>query len=206
MEQGLPEASWRRGASSWSMLPVGLPAKGALPEVSGGPSLVSTCTRNPEVPVPGSASMLESRVIPPIENLFIVQHRIRLRPRYLKDVSQVDTRTTIQGEEISAPICIAPTGFHRLAWPDGEMSTARGENRPHLRPPFQGPAACRRCPSAGVDSSRVSPEKGFGDREWLELRRVEKQRLTLCLHNIPPKMEKIPIVHDKEWLGWKRDY
>ncbi|XP_045673170.1 hydroxyacid oxidase 2 [Phyllostomus hastatus] len=51
--------------------------------------------------------------------------KIRLRPRYLRDVSQVDTRTTIQGEEISAPICISPTGFHRLAWPDGEMSTAR---------------------------------------------------------------------------------
>ncbi|KAM9692782.1 2-Hydroxyacid oxidase 2 isoform 2-T2 [Dama dama] len=51
--------------------------------------------------------------------------KIRLRPRYLKDVSKVDMRTTIQGAEISAPICIAPTGFHRLAWPDGEMSTAR---------------------------------------------------------------------------------
>ncbi|XP_010641839.1 hydroxyacid oxidase 2 [Fukomys damarensis] len=51
--------------------------------------------------------------------------RFRLRPRYLRDVSEVDTRTTIQGEEISAPICIAPSGFHRIAWPDGEMSTAR---------------------------------------------------------------------------------
>ncbi|KAM5295230.1 2-Hydroxyacid oxidase 2 isoform 2-T2 [Glossophaga mutica] len=51
--------------------------------------------------------------------------KILLRPRYLKDVSQVDTRTTIQGEEISAPICISPTGFHCLAWPDGELSTAR---------------------------------------------------------------------------------
>lgn len=51
--------------------------------------------------------------------------KIRLRPRYLRDVSEVDLRTTIQGEEISAPICIAPTGFHCLAWPDGEMSTAR---------------------------------------------------------------------------------
>ncbi|KAM9107583.1 2-Hydroxyacid oxidase 2 isoform 2-T3 [Megaptera novaeangliae] len=51
--------------------------------------------------------------------------KIRLRPRYLKDVSKVDMRTTIQGEEISTPICIAPTGFHCLAWPDGEMSTAR---------------------------------------------------------------------------------
>ncbi|XP_054986463.1 2-Hydroxyacid oxidase 2 isoform X2 [Sorex araneus] len=51
--------------------------------------------------------------------------KIRLRPRYLKDVSKVDIRTTIQGQEVSAPICISPTGFHCLAWPDGEMSTAR---------------------------------------------------------------------------------
>ncbi|XP_046941941.1 2-Hydroxyacid oxidase 2 isoform X2 [Lynx rufus] len=51
--------------------------------------------------------------------------RIRLRPRYLKNVVNVDTRTTIQGEEITAPICISPTGFHCLVWPDGEMSTAR---------------------------------------------------------------------------------
>ncbi|KAM6216639.1 2-Hydroxyacid oxidase 2 [Rhynchocyon petersi] len=51
--------------------------------------------------------------------------RIRLRPRYLRDMSQVDIRTTIQGEEVSAPIGIAPTGFHSLAWPDGERSTAR---------------------------------------------------------------------------------
>ncbi|KAK2506463.1 hypothetical protein MC885_018697, partial [Smutsia gigantea] len=51
--------------------------------------------------------------------------KYRLRPRYLKDVSEVDTRTTILGEEISAPIGISPTGFHCLVWPDGEMSTAR---------------------------------------------------------------------------------
>ncbi|KAG8534929.1 hypothetical protein GDO81_029901, partial [Engystomops pustulosus] len=51
--------------------------------------------------------------------------RIRLRPRMLRDVSMTDTRTTILGTEISAPIGIAPTAFHCLAWPDGEMSTAR---------------------------------------------------------------------------------
>ncbi|XP_016048711.1 2-Hydroxyacid oxidase 2 isoform X3 [Erinaceus europaeus] len=51
--------------------------------------------------------------------------KIHLRPRYLKDVSEVDTKTMIQGAEVSAPICIAPTGFHCLAWPDGELSTAR---------------------------------------------------------------------------------
>ncbi|XP_062906783.1 hydroxyacid oxidase 2 isoform X2 [Mobula hypostoma] len=51
--------------------------------------------------------------------------RIRLRPRMLRDVSITDTRTTIQGTEISFPIGIAPTAFHCLAWHDGEMSTAR---------------------------------------------------------------------------------
>nr|XP_021516589.1 hydroxyacid oxidase 2-like [Meriones unguiculatus] len=51
--------------------------------------------------------------------------RIRLRPRYLRDVSNVDTRTTIQGQEISAPICISPSAYHSIAWSDGERSTAR---------------------------------------------------------------------------------
>ncbi|XP_072901506.1 2-Hydroxyacid oxidase 2 isoform X2 [Hemitrygon akajei] len=51
--------------------------------------------------------------------------RIRLRPRMLRDVSVTDTRTTIQGTEISFPIGIAPTAFHCMAWHDGEMSTAR---------------------------------------------------------------------------------
>ncbi|KAM4796461.1 2-Hydroxyacid oxidase 2 [Rhinophrynus dorsalis] len=51
--------------------------------------------------------------------------RIRLRPRMLRDVSATDTRTTVLGTEISCPIGIAPTAFHCLAWPDGEMSTAR---------------------------------------------------------------------------------
>lgn len=45
-------------------------------------------------------------------------------------MSVSDTRTTIQGTEISFPVGIAPTAFHCLAWHEGEMATARGEN-PH---------------------------------------------------------------------------
>ncbi|NXP40562.1 HAOX2 oxidase, partial [Leiothrix lutea] len=51
--------------------------------------------------------------------------RIRFRPRMLRDVSTMDIRTKILGSEISFPVGIAPTGFHQLAWPDGEKSTAR---------------------------------------------------------------------------------
>lgn len=44
----------------------------------------------------------------------------------LRDVSVMDIRTKLLGTEISFPVGIAPTGFHQLAWPDGEKSTARG--------------------------------------------------------------------------------
>jgi isopentenyl diphosphate isomerase/L-lactate dehydrogenase-like FMN-dependent dehydrogenase len=48
-----------------------------------------------------------------------------LRPRVLVDVSSVTTATTVLGTEISMPILVAPTAFHRLAHPDGELATAR---------------------------------------------------------------------------------
>ncbi|NXK86080.1 HAOX2 oxidase, partial [Formicarius rufipectus] len=58
------------------------------------------------------------------ENI-LAYKRIRFRPCMLRDVSMVDIRTKILGTEISFPVGIAPTGFHQLAWPDGEKSTAR---------------------------------------------------------------------------------
>ncbi|NXR13584.1 HAOX2 oxidase, partial [Semnornis frantzii] len=58
------------------------------------------------------------------ENI-LAYKRIRFRPRVLRDVSLMDIRTKLLGNEISFPVGIAPTGFHQLAWPDGEKSTAR---------------------------------------------------------------------------------
>ena len=48
-----------------------------------------------------------------------------LRPRGLRDVSEVDLRTTVLGVEVSSPVMVAPTAFHRLAHPDGEVATAQ---------------------------------------------------------------------------------
>ncbi|NWH23499.1 HAOX2 oxidase, partial [Grus americana] len=58
------------------------------------------------------------------ENI-LAYKRIHFRPRMLQDVSVMDIRTKLLGTEISFPVGIAPTGFHQLAWPDGEKSTAR---------------------------------------------------------------------------------
>lgn len=35
-------------------------------------------------------------------------------------------QVTVQGQEIPAPIGVAPTAFHLLAHPEGEKATARG--------------------------------------------------------------------------------
>jgi isopentenyl diphosphate isomerase/L-lactate dehydrogenase-like FMN-dependent dehydrogenase len=48
-----------------------------------------------------------------------------LRPRVLVDVGAVTTATTVLATEVSMPILVAPTAFHRLAHPDGEHATAR---------------------------------------------------------------------------------
>src|ERR1043166_353034 len=52
--------------------------------------------------------------------------QIRLRPKVLLDVSQVNTRTTLFGQDLSFPVLLAPTSFHRIYHPEGELATARG--------------------------------------------------------------------------------
>jgi 4-hydroxymandelate oxidase len=52
--------------------------------------------------------------------------RIRLRPRVLRDVSRVDTRVKLLGRELPFPILLAPTAYHRVLHPEGEIATARG--------------------------------------------------------------------------------
>ncbi|MHB1130714.1 MAG: alpha-hydroxy acid oxidase [Ilumatobacteraceae bacterium] len=50
---------------------------------------------------------------------------IELRPRILTDVSLIDTSTTIMGQSVPFPIALSPTGFTRIAHPQGELAVAR---------------------------------------------------------------------------------
>jgi 4-hydroxymandelate oxidase len=52
--------------------------------------------------------------------------KIRLKPRILVDVSKLDTRVALFGQEHAFPILLAPTAYHKLAHPEGELATARG--------------------------------------------------------------------------------
>lgn len=52
--------------------------------------------------------------------------RIRLRPRVLRDVSVIDTSTTVLGTPVAMPVLVAPVGYQRMAHDGGECDAARG--------------------------------------------------------------------------------
>jgi 4-hydroxymandelate oxidase len=51
--------------------------------------------------------------------------RVAIAYRVLVDVSRRDLATTVLGQPVSMPVLVAPTAFHRLATPEGELATAR---------------------------------------------------------------------------------
>jgi isopentenyl diphosphate isomerase/L-lactate dehydrogenase-like FMN-dependent dehydrogenase len=51
--------------------------------------------------------------------------KFQLRPRRLVDVSKIDMRTEILGQQYETPIIIAPTGGQRAFHPEGEEAVAR---------------------------------------------------------------------------------
>ena len=44
----------------------------------------------------------------------------------LKDVSKVDVKTRILGQDVSFPVCVGATAMQRMAHTDGEIATCRG--------------------------------------------------------------------------------
>ncbi|MDX3191925.1 alpha-hydroxy acid oxidase [Streptomyces sp. MN03-5084-2B] len=55
--------------------------------------------------------------------------RLRLVPRVLRGSDKRDLSVELLGTPSSMPILVAPTAFHRLAHPDGELATARAAAR-----------------------------------------------------------------------------
>ena len=56
----------------------------------------------------------------------------RFKPRVLRDVSAVDTSVSVLGKTIPLPLVLAPTGFTRIADPQGELAVARAAQRAGL--------------------------------------------------------------------------
>jgi L-lactate dehydrogenase (cytochrome) len=57
---------------------------------------------------------------------------VTFRPRVLRDVGEVDPSATVLGRRLPLPLVLAPTGFTRIADPDGELAVARAAARAGL--------------------------------------------------------------------------
>ena len=57
--------------------------------------------------------------------------QIRLSPRVLVNVSQVDTRVKLLDYELAHPILLAPVAAQSIAHPDGEVAVAKGARDAH---------------------------------------------------------------------------
>jgi L-lactate dehydrogenase (cytochrome) len=58
--------------------------------------------------------------------------RIEFRPRVLREVGEVDPSTTLLGKPVPFPLALAPTGYTRVADPQGELAVARAAERAGL--------------------------------------------------------------------------
>ncbi len=58
--------------------------------------------------------------------------RATFRPRVLRGIQSVSTSTSILGKSLAYPLVLAPTGFTRIADPQGELAVARAADRAGL--------------------------------------------------------------------------
>jgi 4-hydroxymandelate oxidase len=54
---------------------------------------------------------------------------LKINPSVLNDVSKLDTKVTLFGQKLAYPILIAPTAFHKIMHPEGELATAKGAGK-----------------------------------------------------------------------------
>ena len=54
---------------------------------------------------------------------------LKINPSVLNDVSKLDTTVTLFGQNLAYPILIAPTAFHKIMHPEGELATAKGAGK-----------------------------------------------------------------------------
>lgn len=126
------------GAESSPKNPAVQPAGSSLPQTAAalGPEL--SCLTDFEAPAKARVSHMaweffNGGVADEITMRWNIEayQRIKLKPRVLVDVSKLDTRVNIFGQELAFPIILAPTAYHKLAHPDGELATARGAGAAH---------------------------------------------------------------------------
>ena len=101
--------------------------------------------------------------------------RLRLRPRVMRDVSQLSLEAEVMGTITAAPIMLAPASTQKLAHPDGELALARAAKKLGLIQVLSTMSNCSVEEIAAVGHTLWFQLYLFRDRAWSEriVRRAE---------------------------------
>ena len=95
---------------------------------------------------------------------------LRLVPSILRgDMRQVDTSLTLFGKRMEMPVLIAPSAFHVLACPEGEVATAQGAAA-------AGAGYCYNWMLSSKSYEEVLPQS-YGGVKWLHIYMFEEKDL-----------------------------
>lgn len=124
------------------------------------------------------------------------------KPRVLRDVSDVDSSTRILGNSVPLPLIFSPTGFTRIAHPDGELAVSRSATNMGI--PFAlSTLATRSIEEIGQATKAITGESSHKPRNWFQVY-VWKDRALLkdlLLRAQDSEFEAIVITVDTAVLG-----
>ena len=90
------------------------------------------------------------------------------KPRVLRDVSDVDSSTRILGNSVPLPLIFSPTGFTRIAHPDGELAVSRSATNMGI--PFAlSTLATRSIEEVGQATKAITGESSHKPRNWFQV-------------------------------------
>lgn len=122
-------------------------------------------------------------------------NRMRLVPRVLRDVADVQAGCTLLGQPAALPLAIAPTGYAGLFWPEGDLALARAARAAGI--PF--------CQSI-MSNTPLAAIRATGCRHWMQVYPLGEGVLSAVLHAAEEAgTEAIvltvdgPVIGNREW-------
>ncbi len=124
------------------------------------------------------------------------------KPRVLRDVSDINSSSSVLGRVTPFPLILSPTGFTRIAHPSGELAVSRAAVRAEI--PFTlSTMATRSIEEISTATANQTNKEGFDPRNWFQVyvwkdRSLLKDLLQRAHHS---NFEAIVITVDTAVLG-----
>jgi isopentenyl diphosphate isomerase/L-lactate dehydrogenase-like FMN-dependent dehydrogenase len=121
--------------------------------------------------------------------------RLRLRPRMLRDIVNVDTSVSLLGARVNTPIMVAPTGRHNLFHAEGELATARGS---------AAAGALYVMSTSGMNTVESVAQAGGGAPQWFQLYMQPDREATGALLDrcVAAGFKALVLTVDQPAPGW----